>query len=86
MKNNSVHIEELQSALADGTGSAVRGYLDGINENEPSNVYRLVIDEVEKPLLDAMMKYTNGNQSKAAKYLGINRATLRTKLKRYDFM
>jgi Fis family transcriptional regulator len=44
------------------------------------------MDEVERPLMDVMMEYTRGNQSKAAKYLGINRATLRTKLKRYDLI
>ena len=52
----------------------------------PENVYRLIIDDIEATLFATTMKYTFGNQSKAAEYLGINRATLRTKLKRHDLM
>jgi Fis family transcriptional regulator len=50
------------------------------------NIYRLVLDEVERPLLELMMRYTHGNQSKAAQCMGINRATLRTKLKRHNLL
>ncbi|MCF6236095.1 MAG: DNA-binding transcriptional regulator Fis [Gammaproteobacteria bacterium] len=49
----------------------------------PENLYQMVLDEVELPLLEVVMKYTGGNQSKAAKILGLNRTTLRKKLKRY---
>jgi Fis family transcriptional regulator len=42
-----------------------------------------VIGEVEKPLFRAVLTYTNGNQSEAAEILGINRGTLRKKLKDY---
>jgi Fis family transcriptional regulator len=45
-----------------------------------------VIGEVERPLLNAVMSYTNGNQSEAAEILGINRGTLRKKLKTYKLM
>ena len=48
------------------------------------DVYDLVLSEVEPPLLIQTMKYANNNQSKAAKILGINRTTLRTKLKKYN--
>jgi Fis family transcriptional regulator len=47
-------------------------------------VYELVLSEVEPPLLIQTMKYVDNNQSKAAKILGINRTTLRTKLKKYN--
>ena len=46
-------------------------------------VKSLVIGEVEKPLFRAVLTYTNGNQSEAAEILGINRGTLRKKLKDY---
>lgn len=50
------------------------------------NLFRKVADATEKPLLNAVMTATKGNQSKAAIMLGINRATLRTKLKRHGMM
>ena len=50
----------------------------------PIDVYQLVPNEVEPPLLDAVMKFANNNQSKAARILGMNRTTLRTKLKKYN--
>jgi Fis family transcriptional regulator len=45
-----------------------------------------VLTEVETPLLEAVMKYTKNNQSKAAELLGLNRGTLRKKLKQYDLL
>ncbi|MEK9541567.1 MAG: helix-turn-helix domain-containing protein [Gammaproteobacteria bacterium] len=44
----------------------------------------MVIKEVEKPMLEEVMKFCNGNKSQASKILGINRVTLRTKLKQYN--
>jgi len=53
-------------------------------KNMPIDVYQLVLNEVELPLLNAVMKFVNNNQSKASRILGINRTTLRTKLKKYN--
>ena len=53
-------------------------------KNMPIDVYQLVLNEVEPQLLDAVMKFANNNQSKAARILGMNRTTLRTKLKKYN--
>ena len=53
-------------------------------QNIPIDVYQLVLNEVEPPLLNAVMKFANNNQSKASRILGINRTTLRTKLKKYN--
>ena len=53
-------------------------------KNMPIDVYQLVLNEVELPLLNAVMKFVNNNQSKASRILGINRNTLRTKLKKYN--
>ena len=50
----------------------------------PIDVYQLVLNEVEPPLLDSVMRFSNDNQSKASRILGINRTTLRTKLKKYN--
>ena len=53
---------------------------------KPEKVYELVIAEVELPLIEATMEYTGGNQSKAAKILGINRGTFRKKLAHYGML
>ncbi len=52
----------------------------------PTNLYELVMDEVEYPLLQAVMHYTRGNQSKAAAILGINRGTLRKRLEKHGLL
>jgi two-component system nitrogen regulation response regulator GlnG len=49
---------------------------------ERGHVYRFLIEAVERPLLEKVLTYTGGNQLEAARILGINRNTLRTKLKR----
>jgi Fis family transcriptional regulator len=54
-----------------------------LNGHKPGDHYQLVMGEVEKPLFRAVMTYTKGNQSEAAEILGINRGTLRKKLKAY---
>lgn len=62
-------------------------YLEQYHQQQaPDNIHRRIIDEIESSLFASTMKFTFGNQSKAAQYLGINRATLRTKLKRHDLM
>ena len=48
-----------------------------------TNLYQLVLSELEQPLLDIIMQHTRGNQTRAASIMGINRSTLRKKLKRY---
>lgn len=62
---------------------AMRNYFANLDGQPVSDIFDMVMTEVETPLLEEMMHYTNHNQSKAAKLLGINRGTLRSKLKRY---
>jgi Fis family transcriptional regulator len=66
------------------TGEALEGYFLKLNGHKPGDLYQLVLGEVEKPLFTAVLEYTNGNQSEAAEILGINRGTLRKKLKTYN--
>jgi len=66
------------------TGEALNGYFRRLNGHKPGDLYQLVIGEVEKPLFEAVLEYTNGNQSEAAEILGINRGTLRKKLRSYN--
>jgi Fis family transcriptional regulator len=66
------------------TSEALDGYFSKLNGHKPGDLYQLVLGEVEKPLFKAVLDYTNGNQSEAAEILGINRGTLRTKLRTYN--
>ncbi len=66
------------------TENALKIYFESLNGHRPGDLYNLVLGQVEEPLFQAVMKYTNGNQSQAAEMLGINRGTLRKKLKTYS--
>jgi len=55
-------------------------YFKDLNGAEPHSLHDMLIATVEKPLLDVVMKQAEGNQSKAAEWLGMNRNTLRRKL------
>ncbi len=63
---------------------AVSGYLQQIEEEQVCHLYRLVLSEMEQPLLETVMRHVNGNQSQASQLLGISRSTLRKKLSTYQ--
>ena len=62
---------------------AVRNYFKDLDGHDPSDLYNIVLAEIEKPLLETVMEQVRGNQSRAARLLGINRSTLRKKLSIY---
>ncbi|MFT5499953.1 MAG: Fis family transcriptional regulator [Woeseiaceae bacterium] len=68
------------------TEEALSRYFRSLNGDRPGDLYDLVLGEVEEPLFKAVMDYTHGNQSQAAGILGINRGTLRKKLKTYSLL
>jgi Fis family transcriptional regulator len=59
-------------------------YFNELDGHPPADLYQMVLQEIEQPLLETVLHYTRGNQSKAAVLLGLNRGTLRKKLKQYD--
>jgi len=65
------------------TEQALDSYFANLNGHAPGHLYELVMREVEEPLFRAVLDYSEGNQSRAADILGINRGTLRKKLKTY---
>jgi len=75
------HVREIP--LRDHTEQALTSYFDHLNGHRPGRLYDLVMREVELPLFQAVMNYAEGNQSRAATILGINRGTLRKKLREY---
>ena len=68
------------------TEDALNSYFASLNGDRPGELYNLVLGQVEEPLFKAVMDYTGGNQSQAACILGINRGTLRKKLKIYSLI
>ena len=58
-------------------------YFEDLNGQPPSELYEFVLSEVERPLFEKVMHEARGNVTRAAQMLGINRATLRTRLAKY---
>src|SRR5690625_2185507 len=65
---------------------ARENYFQNLDGQPVSDVYDMVMTEVEAPLLEIVLKYTRHNQTKAAQVLGLNRGTLRKKLKQYGLL
>jgi Fis family transcriptional regulator len=70
--------------LCQQVATALENYFAQLDGQEVVGLHALVISEVEKPLLEAVLNHTNFNQSKAAKILGLSRGTLRKKLTAYE--
>ena len=65
---------------------SVENYFRHLDGHEASGLFDLVMAEVEAPLFESTLAHAGGNQSRAAEMLGINRATLRKKLKRHGLI
>ncbi|KPK11253.1 MAG: Fis family transcriptional regulator [Acidithiobacillales bacterium SG8_45] len=70
-----------EGALAKCVKRSMERYFKDLNGHKAGDLYSMVIGEVEKPLLEVVMKHAASNQCRAAELLGINRNTLRKKLK-----
>ena len=69
------------NAIAEAVEKSLNEYFVHLDGEAPDDIYRMVIDNVEKTLFANVMQRAEGNQTQAAEMLGINRTTLRTKLK-----
>lgn len=85
-KNKALQSTKSRKPLCKHTEDALGQYFATLNGDRPGDLYELVMGEVERPLFKAVMEYTDGNQSQAAGILGINRGTLRKKLKTYSLI
>lgn len=81
---DNTHNEQEISQLYNAVKHSVRRYLYELDGSSPNEMYDMVLRQVERPLLEAVLDYTHGNQSKAAEYLGLNRGTLRKKIRDYN--
>ena len=75
-----------KGALKVAAENAIRQFIETLDGEETSEFYDLVLAEVEEPLLRVVMEYTANNQSRAATMLGLNRGTLRKKLRQYNLL
>jgi len=75
---------DLPTPLRKNVQDAIRRYLEDMGQSQPESLYRTLMAQVEPPLIEEVLRFTQGNQSKTAKILGMTRNTLRTKLHRYD--
>ncbi len=66
--------------------SALELYFMDLDGHKPEAIYKMVIGEVEHAMLGSVMAHVGGNQTLAAQALGLNRSTLRKKLKLYDLL
>ena len=62
---------------------AIRRYLKDMHTTEPEDLYRRLLAEIEPPLIEETLQHTAGNQTRAARILGITRNTLRSKIQHY---
>ena len=72
--------------LSESVRESVERYISAMDDQNIEDLYELVISEVEAPLLESVLNLTHNNQSKTATILGLNRGTLRKKLRKYGML
>ena len=76
----------MNNDLADCVRRTLNRYFRDLDGQAPHAIHEMVLQCVERPMLEVVMKQANGNQTLAAEMLGINRNTLRRKLTEYDLL
>jgi len=70
--------------LRDCVAQSVAQFLEDMGSTPLSDLHQRIINEVERPLIQVVLEHTCGNQSRAAEILGMTRATLRNRIRRYS--
>jgi len=78
--------ETQDQTLRDSVHQSLNNYFKQLDGQPVTDVYQLVLSEIEAPLFESVMAYTKDNQTKASQVLGLNRGTLRKKLKQYGLL
>ena len=90
IKDNKHNTEELAvdkaQCLRDCVTQAMQNYFEQLDGQDAVDLYEMVLSEVEAPLMESVMTYVKANQTKASRITGLNRGTLRTKLKKYGML
>ena len=72
--------------LREAVEDCMERYFEQLDGDSTTNLYELVMNEVEAPLLEAVLRHTGSNQSRASIILGVNRGTLRKKMKQHGLL
>ena len=84
--NKIILLADHDTPLKEAVERAWENYLTQLEGEEPFNIYGMFVEQIELPLLIAVMGYTGSNQTRAARVTGLSRTTLRKKLKFYDLL
>jgi len=68
--------------LSDAVRRALERYFKDMDGEKPTSIHEMVLKKVEKPMIETVLRFAEGNQTLAAEMLGINRNTLRSKMQR----
>lgn len=71
----------MRNGLGELISEKITRFLQEAEDYDLKDLYSIVIEEVERPLIELVLKKSGGNQLKAAEILGINRNTLRKKIR-----
>lgn len=72
------------SSLGIHVREVMEKYFRDMDGHQPTDLYELILAQIEKPLFETVLDYTGGNVSRAAEMLGLNRGTFRNRLSKYD--
>ena len=72
-----------ESELSRTVRRAIDSYFRDLDGQKPHAIYEMVIQCVERPMIESVLQLADGNQSRAAEILGLNRNTLRKKMKEH---
>ena len=75
---------QVKTFLEKWLDKSIRQYVGAMDKTNNGHLHELIMGGIEKPLVEIVLKETNGNQTKAANILGINRNTLRKKIAEYN--
>ena len=67
--------------LSDAVKRSLERYFKDMDGERPTAIYEMVLKNIEKPMIETVLGHAKGNMTAAASMLGINRATLRTKMR-----
>ena len=86
MKSREIQSNEkkVHTFLEKWLDKSIKQYVGAMDQKNNGHLHELIIGGIEKPLVEIVLKETNGNQTQAANILGINRNTLRKKISEYE--
>ncbi len=82
-KHKTEKTDVRENELSSTVRKVMRQYFKDLDGEKTSGIYDMVVNAVEKPMLEVVMLQAQGNQTRAAELLGLNRNTLRKKLQHH---